>query len=369
MGNNKKLQKQCTNNNMEFNSPQPEYAQLNTTVHPKSASRLLAVLHQQVVDATWPGNEAGSTMGSSRGIREGHYRSLDAGIEGVLEEHLIPSPPLSPNLGPTNPSSVPAIVELAKQDDLWVHPAWTEGLSPDRYRCATNGFLAQYRCFELLRPKKYRHVSKSQRRTRQNGRLAAINSGGTSGTSDFEKIYRTRRVTKIGNGKVDEEEEFVSSKPVSRPSTPVHRRPRKVNPVSSPLASAAAVNVSQYIPNMSWEKLPDCCPSLSTLPDNNKALKVEWKGSSMDLSNDPLKDKLHPAELVLAQILRLPCDLYLDSKRRLFLEKVHRLKQGLPFRRTDAQKACRIDVNKASRLFAAYERIGWLDDENFQKFL
>lgn len=89
----------------------------------------------------------------------------------------------------------------------------------------------------------------------------------------------------------------------------------------------------------------------------------------MDLSNDPNVHLLHPAEVHLASVLRLPCDIYLDSKRRLFAEKVHRLKQGLPFRRTDSQKACRIDVNKASRLFSAFEKVGWLEDDLFQKYL
>ncbi|ODV61246.1 SWIRM domain-containing protein ASCRUDRAFT_34499, partial [Ascoidea rubescens DSM 1968] len=118
-----------------------------------------------------------------------------------------------------------------------------------------------------------------------------------------------------------------------------------------------------------WESVPDFCPSLSTLPNNSKCLKTEWKGQPMNIDNDPLINKLHPAEVVLASILRLPCNLYLDSKRRLFAEKVCRLKKGLLFRRTDAQKACRIDVNKASRLFAAYEKIGWLEDSNFKQYL
>ena len=74
----------------------------------------------------------------------------------------------------------------------------------------------------------------------------------------------------------------------------------------------------------------------------------------------------HPAEILLASILRLPVAVYLDSKRRLFYEKVSRLRQGKGFRRTDAQKACRIDVNKASRLFAAFEKVGWLNDELFE---
>ena len=137
------------------------------------------------------------------------------------------------------------------------------------------------------------------------------------------------------------------------------------------LASAAAIqSVPRYIPGVSWQRLPDYTPPMSNIPlDNTRALKVEWKGPPMDLTNDPLRSMLHPAELVLAQILRLPCDLYLDSKRRLFLEKVYKYKKGLPFRRTDAQKACRIDVNKASRLYAAYEKVGWLDDSNFEKYL
>jgi hypothetical protein len=51
------------------------------------------------------------------------------------------------------------------------------------------------------------------------------------------------------------------------------------------------------------------------------------------------------------------------------MEKVARLKRNLPFRRTDAQKSCKIDVNKASRLFAAFEKIGWLEDDKFARFL
>lgn len=117
------------------------------------------------------------------------------------------------------------------------------------------------------------------------------------------------------------------------------------------------------------ENIPDYSPSVDTLPNNNKCLKVEWKGQPMDLSNDPHVDKLHPAELYLASNLRLSAILYLDSKKRFFHEKVNRLKEGKPFRRTDAQKACRIDVNKASRLFQAFEKVGWLNDNLFKDYL
>ena len=66
----------------------------------------------------------------------------------------------------------------------------------------------------------------------------------------------------------------------------------------------------------------------------------------MDLSDDPDRHLLHPAEVQLASVLRLPCAMYLDSKKRIFAERIYRARRGLPFRRTDSQKACRIDVNK-----------------------
>ncbi|GMM52032.1 Fun19 protein [Starmerella bacillaris] len=120
--------------------------------------------------------------------------------------------------------------------------------------------------------------------------------------------------------------------------------------------------------DLNLNQIEDFSPSVRTLPPG-KSLRAEWKGAPMDLSNDKDLHLLHPAEAHLASVLRLPCDVYLDSKRRLFAEKVHRLRQGLPFRRTDSQKACRIDVNKASRLFGAFERIGWLEDSLFMQYL
>lgn len=359
------LQSKERGENMEFNSPQPEHAQLSTVVHPKGTSRLLAALHQQVVGATAPRSGGPGLGGCS--------------IDSALDEHLIPSPPLSPKMSSVDEGSAAPAAPVAPQvpaestTALWVKPDWESSRSPESYRSATSGFLSQYRCFDFMRTKRYTHPNnKTLRKTRN----YTCTPNYTSGGSDFEKVYRTRRSLKnaetprTARGHAPAfQEDFTRHGMPSRPATPTNRNThRKVNSVTSPLASSAVLGAPQYVPSMSWEKLPDYSPPLSTLPANNKCLKVEWKGSSMDLSADPLRHLLHPAELQLAQILRLPCDLYLDSKRRLFVEKVHRLKQDLPFRRTDAQKACRIDVNKASRLFAAYERIGWLEDENFERF-
>ncbi|CAK7568201.1 MAG: hypothetical protein SEPTF4163_006186 [Sporothrix epigloea] len=115
--------------------------------------------------------------------------------------------------------------------------------------------------------------------------------------------------------------------------------------------------------------LPDCCPPLSTLPERTNLLKVEWKGSPLDLSNDPFRHLLHADELGLAAGLRLDCATYLTSKRRIFIRRVECARIPKEFRKTDAQQACKIDVNKASKLWSAFDKVGWLHMEQIQKFI
>lgn len=332
----------------------------------------------------------------------------DASLYEPIDEYLIPSPPLSPMEGDaqtytqhvprcssTNDGSIVgrstdveqavtedqprtiAIKDNKNNNGIVVKGVWDNYASnggSKRYQLHINAFLSQYKVLKPMFSRSNRSGSSGSASTRYTRRTRTSNKTYAS-NSDFEKVYRTRRATSgTASAKQGESSDESPAVPyVSRSVTPVPRK-KVVQHHPSPLSHSSIshhhpTNHHHHTVSMSWEKLPDYSPPLDTLPNNNKCLKVDWKGSSMDLSNDPLKHKLHPAELVLAQILRLPCDLYLDSKRRFFMEKVHRLKQGMPFRRTDAQKACRIDVNKASRLFAAYEKIGWLQDSHFKKFL
>ncbi|KAJ5619568.1 hypothetical protein N7510_003552 [Penicillium lagena] len=118
-----------------------------------------------------------------------------------------------------------------------------------------------------------------------------------------------------------------------------------------------------------FHSLQDYSPPVETLGGNAKALKADWKGQMLDLSNDPDRHLLSPAELNLASTLRLSCATYLCSKRRIFEARVKALGVGKEFRKTDAQQACKIDVNKASKLWTAYERVGWFKPEFFTRFL
>ncbi|KAM7195582.1 putative swirm domain containing protein [Naviculisporaceae sp. PSN 640] len=115
--------------------------------------------------------------------------------------------------------------------------------------------------------------------------------------------------------------------------------------------------------------LPDYCPPLSTLIATPNALKVDWKGNPLDLGKDPYKHMLHADELRLAAGLRLDCATYLTTKRRIFIERVKCAKNPKEFRKTDAQKACHIDVNKASKLWTAFDRAGWFDLKYFRHLM
>ncbi|KAJ5220814.1 uncharacterized protein N7469_009701 [Penicillium citrinum] len=118
-----------------------------------------------------------------------------------------------------------------------------------------------------------------------------------------------------------------------------------------------------------FNALQDFSPPMEILAGNTKALKADWKGQMLDLSNDPDRHLLSPAELNLASTLRLSCATYLCSKRRIFEARVRALGVGKEFRKTDAQQACKIDVNKASKLWTAYDRVGFFRRELFQEYV
>ncbi|EMD87258.1 hypothetical protein COCC4DRAFT_150697 [Bipolaris maydis ATCC 48331] len=119
-----------------------------------------------------------------------------------------------------------------------------------------------------------------------------------------------------------------------------------------------------------YNAIPDYSPPLDTLPKgNSKILKAEWKGQALSLADDPDRDLLHEAELNLAGTLRLNCATYLTSKRRIFQARIEALRIGKEFRKTDAQQACKIDVNKASKLWQSYDRVGWFNPDYFRQYL
>ncbi|PYI04291.1 SWIRM domain protein [Aspergillus sclerotiicarbonarius CBS 121057] len=136
---------------------------------------------------------------------------------------------------------------------------------------------------------------------------------------------------------------------------------------SPPLSAKPSRAIGTNRDDTDYNSIKDYSPSIETLGGNAKALKADWKGQVLDLSHDPDRHLLSSAELNLAATLRLSCATYLCSKRRIFESRVKSLNVGKEFRKTDAQQACKIDVNKASKLWTAYERVGWFDPEHFRQ--
>ncbi|KAL9004586.1 MAG: hypothetical protein Q9188_002595 [Gyalolechia gomerana] len=175
----------------------------------------------------------------------------------------------------------------------------------------------------------------------------------------------------------------IKATPTSTPIQRVKRTP-KATPKGSPVSKLvnypakgrsetpeARAQGTKRPEDVDYDSLPDYSPPTSTLPPGNpKSLKADWPSPNvLNLSSDPDRHMLHEAELNLAGTLRLSCATYLCSKRRIFAARLQALKIGKEFRKTDAQQACKIDVNKASKLWTAYDKVGWFNARYFQQYL
>lgn len=118
-----------------------------------------------------------------------------------------------------------------------------------------------------------------------------------------------------------------------------------------------------------WRELPDYSPSTSDLDASGKQLKVFWDAQWLDISQDADFHELHSQEQNIASALRLHCDKYLYNKRKIFMARLQAIKDGKNFTKTAAQGACGIDVNKASKLWETFERVGWFEEHHFKQFL
>ncbi|WDK17576.1 SWIRM domain-containing protein [Colletotrichum graminicola] len=171
------------------------------------------------------------------------------------------------------------------------------------------------------------------------------------------------KVTSSTNSKPDRIVKPQAPRPVR--SSPPTRHIRRVSATPDPARRVVAPNRE----DRDFAALPDYCPPLSSLPEKSNSLKVDWKGAPIDLSDDPNVHLLHPDEASLAANLRLDCATYLTSKRRIFVRRLECARVGKEFRKTDAQQACKIDVNKASKLWTAFDKVGWLELKWMSKFV
>ncbi|KAH7126198.1 hypothetical protein EDB81DRAFT_846831 [Dactylonectria macrodidyma] len=181
------------------------------------------------------------------------------------------------------------------------------------------------------------------------------------------KAPRSQRVDRVS--KPQSAPRSIRTHPGGTTTTPGPMRPAAPRPRVSATPEPSRRVVAPNREDKDFKALPNYCPPLNSLPSKPNSLKVDWKGQPIDLSSDPQAMLLHPDELTLAGNLRLDCATYLTSKRRIFERRLQCLRNGKEFRKTDAQQACKIDVNKASKLWTAFDKVGWLDADWVRQYL
>ncbi|KAJ1668887.1 hypothetical protein IW140_000047 [Coemansia sp. RSA 1813] len=90
---------------------------------------------------------------------------------------------------------------------------------------------------------------------------------------------------------------------------------------------------------------------------------VKWnKADPIDVTVKPMADKLSSAEQHCCSVLRILPEQYLAIKHTLLKES--RSRSPGSFKKRDAQRLCRIDVNKTSKIYEWYVSLGWLAASN-----
>ncbi|KAJ3182353.1 Transcriptional adapter ada2 [Geranomyces variabilis] len=142
------------------------------------------------------------------------------------------------------------------------------------------------------------------------------------------------------------------------------RPPRKSTTTTSASASASSSSAPAARPVEFREAAGAPPPLLAALvtptdPDTTKgAPHVTWnKGDALHIpANSPGYDLLSREELRTCRTLRLVPESYLKIKAILLGAR----EQRGAFKKRDAQKWCRIDVNKTGKLYDWFSALGWL---------
>jgi hypothetical protein len=143
----------------------------------------------------------------------------------------------------------------------------------------------------------------------------------------------------------------------------------KIDPIAQKAPGKTAnANADLIHEETDFNSLQDYSPPICTLDDVGFA-ECNWKGEPFDLSEDPESHLLHPEEISLAANLRMDCATYLTNKRRIFIACVERMKVGKDFKKTNSQQACKIDVNKASKLWEVFNKVGWFEKRHFSRVI
>lgn len=276
-------------------------------------------------------------------------------------EKMIERLPLSPPVSPAVKSALP-VEEVGGARDPILFEQTTPVSQPPLFDDEDNRRLVESH-IAARKPEPFRTASPP--RTSEYELVLEFKSQVAKQYNDDRRKWRARELAQL---RQDDALRTARRYPTIAPASRTIRLPKPVGVIKKVRASKPVVRSDTPDRRVAREDkdfalLPDLCPPLSSLPSKPNSLKVDWKGAPIDLRSDPNASLLHPDELLLAGNLRLDCATYLTSKRRIFIKRKECLQIGKEFRKTDAQQACKIDVNKASKLWAVFEKVGWLDEK------
>ncbi|KAF0395531.1 clr6 l associated factor 1 laf1 [Gigaspora margarita] len=106
--------------------------------------------------------------------------------------------------------------------------------------------------------------------------------------------------------------------------------------------------------------------NLEDLDLSNKILdtierpKITWRGPESNVEILPHAGVLHRVEAKACGILRLSPEQYINSKLIILTAAKEYKERSIPFRKVDAQRLVRIDVNKACKLWEFFSQAGWI---------
>ena len=193
----------------------------------------------------------------------------------------------------------------------------------------------------------------------------------TSSTGMSVHLRQEARLDPAGIPRISPEMSEMRIDGLLRPLSVLDNLPNPRQQKDSQRLQTHSRRLTNTLEDIAYDSIPDYAPPTSTLPTGDPhILQVHWPEKAVvDLSQDPDRHMLHEAEIKLATSLNLNCAKYLCTKRRIFRARLEALQEGRDFRRSDSDKACKININKANKICRAFEKVGWFDENHFLKYL
>ncbi|KAI9503282.1 hypothetical protein BX070DRAFT_234980 [Coemansia spiralis] len=153
------------------------------------------------------------------------------------------------------------------------------------------------------------------------------------------------------DGEEDDDEDAQDSRDSSQPASP------------APLEQAADGENRPSYERQGQDFGSGTNDDLAQITPPHERSTVKWtKADPIDVVGKPMADKLASAERHCCSVLRILPEQYMAIKYTLLKEG--RSRPPGTFKKRDAQRLCRIDVNKTSKIYEWYVAMGWLAGGN-----